>query len=111
VNINPLDLESTATAYEQAAEKLREAASILRNGPVQPIAANTDRVVANGTPTGTRLDQLTEWLRARGPSTRKEIKAGCGLPDCTISALLTRNHFDKDDEGRWKVREESEEEE
>ncbi len=95
--INPGDLEATAAAYEQAAKKLREAAEILRNGPVATSPSS------NGM---TRLDQLKQWLREHGPAPRSMILERIDMPHGTVASLLTKKNFNQDNEGRWKMKEE-----
>lgn len=107
---NPETLEETASAYEEAAAKLREAATILRTGPVKLAERNGQATEKSPQPHSTvkltRLEQLRQWLKIHGPATRSEAVEGSGLPENTVRVLLVRKNFDRDEEARWRPKSE-----
>jgi hypothetical protein len=87
-------LREQAKRYRECADRLDEAADILDGRPSRRW--------------GNRMVELRAWLSAHGPSTRKEIIEGTGMPTATIGYLLKReNGFtsDADFAGRWSVSE------
>ena len=89
-------LRDEAQHFEEAAKKLREVANIL------------DSPGNNGTPQtaviihGTRLEQISDFLRHHGPSSRQEVMQGLSdIPRGTIAALLNSKHFERTGEGLW----------
>ena|SRR5437868_2339352 len=97
------ELRQLANRYKEAAKKLLEAADVLEGMESANGSINRPRR------TGTRYEQLVNFLRNHGPSFRKEILARSGLPQGTLSAMLTRKNFDQDGEGRWKPKSETDE--
>jgi hypothetical protein len=57
-----------------------------------------------------RSDQLAEFLRKNGPSTRQQIYFGTGMPVGTINVLLSSGAFERCGHGIWGVKEPKEEE-
>jgi hypothetical protein len=100
-------LRVEAARLEAAAGKLREAAVVLE-GPANK-NGHTDRSTS-ADPSGTRLDQIRAFLREHGPLQRRDVFAGLPIPRGTLSALLTAEHFDRDDEGRWSVKDDDDDE-
>jgi len=126
--------QAEAERHQLAAKKLLEAATALDEVGLPPVQTAGQRVsvsrsastdtrryegkigvsvgVAGVGGGGKRVEQLTEFLRARGPMKRKEIIAEAGMPEGTISMLLAQKEkFVQDEEGRWKVRSEGDKEE
>ena len=106
-----------AEILEAAAAKLREAAALLTNGQTTRAPRRSrmargprkQRKLRLGRPpknSGTRLDQLNDWLLSREPegATRKECLEESGVPENTVKASLTKNNFDRDDDGKWHGR-------
>jgi hypothetical protein len=84
-----------AARLEEEATRLENAARVLQAGPQ-----------SNGHPQSpkTQVAQLTDFLRERGPLTRSQIKAA-GVNDSILKNWLRAEFFDKDEQGRWSVKE------
>ena len=98
-------LEAKGNALLDTAKSLREALSVLED------FAAKDRILepnSNGSPKS-RMEQLTDFLREKGPMLRKDILKQIEMPKGTIGVYLTRENFTRDDEGRWYVDENEEE--
>jgi hypothetical protein len=54
------------------------------------------------------LEQLNLFLLGRGPMWRKDIISESGMPKGTIAAILTKEKFSKDGDGRWCAAEDDE---
>lgn len=52
---------------------------------------------------GTRKDQIVNFLRATGPSTRSEIRDGTGIPVGTLATTLNDRTMFRNREGRWHL--------
>ena len=95
------ELEAQATKFEEAAQKLREAARILAgtgtNGEISP----EPRQIVHGS----RMEQIVAYLRDNGPKTRAEVRAALAdIPRGTIGALLNQTNFNRDSKGRWTAK-------
>ena len=93
-----------ASKFEAAAQKLREAANILKGNlspekmEIQPSKNNGDKELKIS-----RKEQLKKFLKNNGPSTRHVILTESGIPNGTIANLLSK---DKDftlnkKNGKW----------
>src|SRR5262245_45918115 len=79
--------------------------SSMSGGPPEPSFRN---VFIRPEPPSTRKDQITNFLKENGPSTRREIVSKTGIPEGTVSYVLndsdTFRHLDK--LGKWELVEE-----
>ena len=102
-------LREQARRFEQAAQKLAEAAAALdgspsrRNGRAMAVereVEESDRPAGHGT----RLPSLKNFLLTNGPMRRSEIMRQAGMPKGTVAYLLKEsNGFKKDKQKRWYV--------
>lgn len=52
----------------------------------------------------TRKDQVEEYLKQHGPSRRKEIAEGLGVPEGTVSYVLNdKERFSNVEHGKWDL--------
>lgn len=113
---DPSQMRAQADELERGVETVLDAITKLRQAADAVEAVSAEKSAhRNGnqkrkplrrrkSPTGkpqTRLNQLREYLKKTGPSSRKDAKALSGLPSGTVNALLTAENFVKTEDGLW----------
>jgi len=110
---NGSQLREQAQRFRAAATKLIEVAEILDGtnvgGNKDSSALDSGRQPANNATnphkkTGKRLTQIRDFLKAKGPSLRKDVIAGVNMPAATVAYILKEeNGFKRDENRRWSV--------
>ena len=98
-------LRAQADAFERKAKALRRAADELDGAEI----GNGDHRPAASQKSKGRLAELQDFLRVYGPMRRGDIAAKSGIPLGTLAMLLVPRNFDQE-LGKWKLKEEDEEE-
>lgn len=104
--INP-DVSKTIEAIDQRIAQLRQAKAALLEafGPASNAASgDVTRKPQNGSGGGRpdRFGELVKFLTTHGPASRKQILAQSGIPQGTVSYLLSSyKNFQQLPDGRW----------
>jgi len=112
------ELREQAKRYQFAAMKILEAAKILEGKVITPPSGQLsftslppDVRISKIGGKSERLEALLSYFKTNGPAYRKDILKETNIPSGTISFLLRkREYFDRDERGRWILRNGMEEE-
>ena len=106
------EMEAAGKTLLDTAKQMREAAAVFSglvassgNGQ-KTLAPRQGGRKSQSTKEQTRLEQLTEFVLANGPITRRDAKAMSGIPAGTVGTLLTQKNFQQMKDGKWMVKNE-----
>lgn len=116
MSIHP-DIKKAIEIIDQRIEALRAVrASLAREFGMEDIVAPSVSPVSKPAPRQTvislipvearltRKEQVAEYLKQHGPSKRKEIAAGLGIPEGTVSFVLNdKERFANVEHGKWDL--------